>query len=416
MKKVVLSALALGMLTVSCSSDDDNTIGAPQVTAPATYTFERNNATSVSYGGQTTRIEMGHELISALKDPAFTEAQLDGMFAHQEGNNDFADPDNLGLNASDKSIRSKTAASSDYFSSNTTDANAIKAEFDSWIAAQVSDVYPNWNATAAAGTAGNIQENGGGSVRYVNAKGLELNQAVNKALIGALMADQMLNNYLSTSVLDAGDNVANNNNDVLHVSDGVTKNYTTMEHKWDEAYGYLFGAAPDGENPLTNIGTGTEQKGDDSFLNKYLDRVNDDTDFAGIAQTIYDAFKLGRAAIVAKNYTVRDQQANIIREEVSKVIAVRAVHYLQQGKLALEADNKGAAFHDLSEGFGFIYSLQFTRQPNSNDPYYSKSEVDAFIAQLMTGNGFWDVTSQTLDTMSEDIASSFGFTVAQATN
>lgn len=401
MKKVLLSALTVGMLFTSCSSDDDNN-GGNQVTAPATYSFERNGESSVSYGGQTTRIEMGEELISALKNTTFTEAQLDAMFAHEAGNNDFADPDNLGLNASSKSIRSKTAASKDFFSANTTDANAIKAEFDGWIAAQVNEVYPNWDVDAVAGTAGKIQENGGGSTRYVNGKGLELNQAVNKSLIGALMVDQMLNNYLGTAVLDEGDNVANNNNDVLDED----KNYTKMEHKWDEAFGYLYG---------TDNAT-APALGADSFLNKYLKRVNDDTDFAGIAQTIYDAFKLGRAAIVAKNYTVRDQQANIIREEISKVIAVRAVHYLQQGKLALADNNKGAAFHDLSEGFGFIYSLQFTRQPNTNDSYYTKTEVDAFISQLMAGNGFWDVTPETLDTISNDIASTFGFTVAQATN
>jgi hypothetical protein len=405
MKKVLLSALAIGMLFTSCSSDDDNN-GGNQVTAPATYSFERNGESSVSYGGQTTRIEMGEELISALKSTAFNEAQLDGMFAHEEGNNDFADPDNLGLNASDKSIRSKTAASRDFFSANTTDANAIKAKFDSWIAAQVNEVYPNWDVDAVAGTAGKIQENGGGSTRYVNGKGLELNQAVNKSLIGALMVDQMLNNYLGTAVLDEGENVANNNNDVLDVSGGETKNYTKMEHKWDEAFGYLYGT----DNAVAPA------LGADSFLNKYLARVENDSDFAGIAQTIYDAFKLGRAAIEAKNYTVRDQQANIIREEVSKIIAVRAVYYLQAGKTALAANDNGAAFHDLSEGFGFIYSLQFTRQPNTNDSYYTKAQVDAFLAQLMAGNGFWDVTAETLDTMSNDIASTFGFTVAEAAN
>ncbi len=52
------------------------------------------------------------------------------------------------------------------------------------------------------------------------------------------MTDQILNNYLSPAVLDAGDNVTKNDNDIL--ADG--KDYTTMEHKWDEAFGYLYGA------------------------------------------------------------------------------------------------------------------------------------------------------------------------------
>lgn len=399
MKKIIVSLLTISSFVfTSCSSDDDagNSTDNNQVIAPATYAFSRDGNTTVSYSGQTTRIQMGEELLTALRDNTKTEAEIDGMFAHVEGNNDFSDAD---LNASNKSIRSKTAASSDYFSANTTTANAIKADFDMWIANQVSEVFPNWNTIATAGNAGNLQEAGGGSTRYINGKGLEYNQAVNKSLIGALMADQILNNYLSTAVLDAGDNIANNDADVLE--DG--KNYTTMEHKWDEAFGYLYGT-DSATNPILN---------EDSFLNKYLSRVEGDADFAGIASEIYEAFKLGRAAIVAKNYDVRDAQAEIIREKISEVIAIRAVYYLQQGKNNLETD-KASAFHDLSEGFGFIYSLQFTRKPETNEPYFTKTEVDGFISQLMTGNGFWDVTPATLDSISDTISGEFSFTTTQA--
>jgi len=393
MKKIALSLCVIGALFTSCSSDDDNNSGNNNVIAPATYQFERNGTSSVSYSGQTTRILMGEELIDALLDTSFTEAQIDGMFNHQEGNADFSDAD---LNASNKSIRSKTAASFDFFSANTTDANAIKADFEGWIASQVADVYPNWDNTASAGNAGRLIENGG-SERRVNAKGLELNQAVNKGLIGALMADQLMNNYISANLLAQFEDA----NDAGTLVDG--KNYTDMEHDWDEAFGYLYGT-DDAIAPELNR---------DSFLNKYLQRVENDSDFTGIAQDIYDAFKLGRAAIVAKNYQVRNQQAEIIREKVSEVIAIRAVYYLQSGKLTLGTDN-ASAFHDLSEGFGFIYSLQFTRQPGTNAPYFTKSEVDAYLAQLMAGNGFWDVTSTMLDDMSDDIAARFDFTVEQA--
>jgi len=231
MKKLALSLCVIGCLFASCSSDDDNGgRGEPQVVAPVTYTFARNGNSTISFGGQTTRIAMAGELASAIKDNTKTEVQLDAMFAHVEGANDFGDAD---LNASGKSVRSKTAASTDYYASNTTEANAIKADFDGWIASQVSDVFPNWGTTATAGNAGQLQEAGGGSTRYINGKGLEFDQVFAKSLIGVLMTDQILNNYLSPVVLDAGDNRANNDNGVL--SDG--KDYTTMEHKWDEAYG-----------------------------------------------------------------------------------------------------------------------------------------------------------------------------------
>jgi hypothetical protein len=398
MKKLLLFLTISSLLFVSCDPNEDNEpIDTPEPTlAPATYNFARDGATTVSYSGQSTRIAMGQEFVSALKDETKTEAELDAMFDHQAGSADFSDAD---LNASSKNIRSKTAASTDLFSSNTTDATAIKNQFDSWIAEQVSDVFPNWSSDASAGVAGKIQEAGGGSTRYVNAKGVEINQAINKGLIGGLMADQMLNNYLGSAVLDAGTNTADN--DAGTLADG--KNYTTMEHKWDEGFGYLYGA-DDQENPTL---------GADSFLNKYLARVDGDTDFQGIATTIYDAFKLGRAAIVNKDYLTRDAQVDIIRENVSKVIAIRAVYYLQQGKANLGTD-WASSFHDLSEGFGFVYSLQFTRNPGTSSAYFSTSEVNAFITTLTSGNGFWDLTADQLDTMSETIAARFGISVAQA--
>jgi len=381
---------------MSCDPDSTNDPGPPPTDAPATYSFLRDGVTTVSYSGQSTRIAMGQEFVSALKDETKTESQLDAMFDHQEGASDFSDPN---LNASSKNIRSKTAASADLFSANTTDATAIKNQFDSWIAEQVSDVFPNWTADASIGVAGKIQEAGGGSTRYVNGKGLELNQAINKGLIGGLMADQMLNNYLGSAVLDAGTNTVDNDEKTL--SDG--KNYTTMEHKWDEAFGYLYGA-DNQENPTL---------GADSFLNKYLARVEGDPDFQGIASTIYDAFKLGRAAIVNNDYLTRDEQADIIRENISKVIAIRAIYYLQQGKANLGTD-WASAFHDLSEGFGFVYSLQFTRKPGTTSAYFSTSEVNGFISTLTSGDGFWELTADQLDTMSNTIGSRFGISVSQA--
>ena len=396
MKKLFFYLTISSLFFMSCDKDDDPIVDPEPTVAPATYTFLRDGVTTVYYSGQSTRIAMGQEFISALKDESKTEAQLDAMFDHQEGDADFSDAN---LNASSKNIRSKTAASADLFSSNTTDATAIKNQFDSWISEQVSDVFPYWSDDASAGSAGKIQEAGGGSTRYVNGKGLELNQAINKGLIGGLMADQMLNNYLGTAVLDAGTNTVDNDEKTL--SDG--KNYTTMEHKWDEGFGYLYGA-DNQENPTL---------GADSFLNKYLARVEGDPDFQGIAATIYDAFKLGRAAIVNNDYLTRDDQVDIIRENISKVIAIRAIYYLQQGKVNLGTD-WASAFHDLSEGFGFVYSLQFTRKPGTNAAYFSTSEVNGFISTLTSGNGFWDITADQLDTMSNTIADRFGISVAQA--
>ncbi len=401
MKKLTNLLIVLTFIVVSCSEEEkeDNNI-----VAPASYSFERDGESTVSYSGQTIRIGMAEELISTLKDTASGSTLALQMYANQAAGGGDVDPfSDSELNASGKSIKSKVAASKDFFSDNATASAEIKSDFEEWIEAQYSEVYAEANTLAAPGQAGQIVD--GSSVRYVNGKGLEYNQAVNKGLIGALMADQMLNNYLSPAVLDEADNQALN--DAGTPAEG--KPYTTMEHKWDEAYGYLFGASANGANPIPDLG-------EDSFLNKYLAKVDADGDFAGIAEKIFNAFKLGRAAIVAKDYDLRDEQANIIKDNISKVIAVRAVYYLQKGKDGIPetGNNYGPAFHDLSEGYGFIYSLQFTRKPNSDDPYFTAAEVEGFLTKLSMGNGFWDVSDATLDDISKSIAAKFDFTVEQA--
>ncbi|MEM6344648.1 MAG: DUF4856 domain-containing protein [Bacteroidota bacterium] len=374
---------------------------------PATYAFSRDGQSTVSFSGQTARIQMAGELAGSLKDfDNATKELLLEMYRNETASGGDANPySNADLNASDKSVKGKVAASRDFFSSNAVDAAAIKADFETWIEAQIDEVFPAENELAEAGKAGQIAD--GSSTRYINAKGLEYDQAVVKGLIGALMLDQMLNNYLGTAVLDEADN--RELNDAGTVTDG--KSYTTMEHKWDEAYGYIYGTSANTAEPNATIGS------DDAFLNKYMGRVEGDSDFAGIADEVYQAFKLGRAAIVAGDYETRDEQADIIREKMSEVIAIRAVYYLQQGKngIDLTTPDYGAAFHDLSEGYGFIYSLQFTRIPGTSTPYFTKAEVDGLLDDLMSGtNGLWDVTPATLDAMSNTIADKFDFTVAQA--
>ena len=398
MKKriLLLACLLVGMSACTRNNDDDTMV---VVNTPETYSFERDGNSTVSFSGQTTRIQMANEIINRMKDFSTTETILLNMFSNE--NSSFSNED---LNSSSKNVKSKTAASKDFFESNAAGSAAVRADFEGWLIAQVNETFPAQNTVASAGVAGQIAD--GSSTRYVSAKGLEYNQAFNKSLIGALMVDQILNNYISTGVLDAGSNKENNNNGVAADS----KEYTNMEHKWDEAYGYLYGTSADKANPNATIGS------DDSFLNKYLGKVDADSDFSGMAQTIFDAFALGRADIVAKDYTLRDAQTAILRENISQVVAVRAVYYLQQGKnaLATETPDYGAAFHDLSEGYGFIYSLQFTRKPGTNSTYFSRPEVLSLLDQITTGNGFWEVSPATLETISTEIASRFNFTVAEA--
>lgn len=401
MNKLLFLPLFLVVLFESCDNNDgdDTTI---QISNPASYTFERNGNNTVNFNGQTTRLQMGNEIVKALLTPTTSAEQLNAMYGHIQGASNFQDAN---LNASDKNMRSKTAASVDFFSANTSNQALIRADFDAWLSAQVVEIFPNWQVRATPGVAGQIPD--GSATRYINSKGLEFDQLWTKGLIGALVTDQILNNYLSTAVLDEGSNRADNDADIT--VDG--NSYTNMEHKWDEAYGYVYGLNANAANPNADLGA-------DDFLNKYIGRVEGDDDFKGIADEIFQAFKLGRAAIVAKEYEVRDEQAAIIKLKISEIIGIRSVYYLQQAKnlLGQEVPDFGAAFHDISEGYGFIYSLQFTRKPNSNEPYFSKAEVDALLVDLMNDgpNGLWDVNLSTLENMATAIAARFEFSLEEA--
>ena len=118
-----------------------------------------------------------------------------------------------------------------------------------------------------------------------------------------------------------------------------------------------------------------------SFIEKYLGRLTGDPDFENMVEIVFNAFKLGRAAIVAGDYALRDQQANIVQENLSMMIGIRAVYYLQQAKIVVDGQGTvdGGALHDLSEGYGFIYSLRFTKNTATGQSYFSREEVDQIL-------------------------------------
>lgn len=395
-----LGALVFSLSTLtSCSSDDDS--GTPSTityVVPAAYSFERNGSSTVDFSGQTARLQMLDEMgakftTAASNGTALVASDLSDMYSNQ--NSRFSSAE---LNNSGKDIKSKTAASSDYFSNflgggSTIEKMAVQAFFESQF--QIGAEASSGNA-ASAGVAGSYLD--GSKTRLFAANGLEPQQILLKGMMGAMMLDQISNNYLSTLKLDGGSNVLENTNKVLSV-DG---NFTTMEHYWDEAYGYVYGA---------------DEASSKKFWSSYIDQVSADADFSTTANDINLAFRKGRAAIVANDYNTRNQQISIIQSKLALVSAVRAVHYLQEGKGKLVEDNGAKAFHALSEAYGFIMSLRYSREPGTDNPYFSKSEIDTMLATLISGpNGLWDIDnlSPKLDAISAQIATKFGFTVAQA--
>lgn len=400
-KKVLLASLpVMALFATSCSNDDDN---GPkfEYTVPETYTFERNAATSVDFSGQSNRLLMLQEMGNYIKNhatagTAVDDAKMSDMFTNT--NSPFTD---AALNAAtDKQLKNKTAGSRDYFvnfggGGSTAEQTTVRGFFET----QFDEAkLASQGATAAAGVAGVYLD--GSSKRLYSANGLEPQQVLLKGMMGACLMDQVVNNYLSVAVLDEGNNRENNTDGVLETG----KNYTKMEHLWDEAYGYIYGA------------------GGGKYWDSYINQVNADADFNTIKADINAAFRKGRAAITAGDYKTRNEQIAIIKQKLAIVPAVRAVFYLKEGKAKLTAGDNGIkAFHALSEGYGFIMSLRYTNKPGTNNPYMSKTEVDAILTKLMAGTaagkpGLWDIDylNANIDALAEQIATKFGFTVAQA--
>ena len=373
--------LFLGIIFIAC--DDTTDPVSITVTPPATYAFDRDGTTTVSYGGQSSRLEMAGELSVWLNTPTKTKTELVNMFDNGAG---FGNP---GLAASGKKLGNKTASSSQA-------SSTVKPQFDAMIDDVTSNVFPAVNAAtdASAGVAGVYTDAGdGGRTVKINGKGHEINQLFTKGLMGALVCDQIIWGYLTAGKLDAGTNKADN--DAGTVVEG--KNYTQMEHYWDEGFGYLYGLDTDISN--------SSIEGQDVLVSKYLKKV-DGSSLPGIAQELYDAFKHGRAAIVAGAYDVRDEQAEIVKTKLSHIIGRKAADYLKSGAGKINDGKWADAHHALSEGWGFILSLQFTKNPTSGAPYYSNSEVNDMLTQI---DNFWTVTPANLESMAAGIESKFGF-------
>ena len=350
----------------SCDDNDNNDpVILPTIQAPDTYSFERNGESTISYSGQTTRLEQADELYAALNSSESTEAGLNLMFNGSDGSSaGFA---NDLLNGTSKIIGSKTASSTIAGSATT------KQRFNQYIINFAYSVAPNWNMDAAPGVPGSITSPDGGSTYQINAEGQELDQLFFKGLIGAFTLDQIVNNYIHPNQLDSGTRIDDNDNGVL----SGDKPYTDMEHKWDEGFGYLYGQ----EGDLDEVGAtlGSAPAGSGNLLMKYFKKVNAEGGYEpGIGQTVYDAFIMGRTAIVNGDYALRDQQADIIQVELSKVVGYYAIHYLIDYLSKVEEGNVAKAHHSLSEAYGFMLSLQFTNNGN-DEPYMSKGDVEYYL-------------------------------------
>ena len=373
-----LGLLALTIGLASCSKDDQP--ATPQLrakmdyasltaTTPYTTTFKDDKgASTVDLGAAAVRLDMFSELNSymgsvAAAAPA-TPAPLDAARLRNYFANTGAPFSTAALNTSGVNLREATAASLP-----ATGANEVRAYLDTQFGA-LATASQSVNSTASAGQAGRLG-------RYlVDAKGFEVNQVIQKALLGALLLDQIGNVQLSDQVLLV------NNSAVV-----AGKAYTAQEHAWDMAYGYMT------SNPLmtTDINATPRER----FLAGYLNEKN-----GPASPAVYQAFLKGRAAIVNNDKSTLDAQKAIIRTELEKTLALSAVSYLNSWKAAAGQDSKA---HALAEGLGFIYALRFAKKYGA-DAAWSDGVLNGLTTKP---RGAWDLTNADADAAAAAITSKF---------
>lgn len=382
-KQLFIAAGLVSLMFASCKKDDNTTV-TPTENLKVPYTsltsttnyFEAfkgaDGKTTVDFSGQTTRINMLKEIDAYMKKgltSVVTAAKLKDMYENK--NNTFAD---AALNAAtDKTIVSKTAQS---FS--TVDADAERQRFYGYFT-KLETASNSFSQVAAQGKAGVLD-----GKYLVDEKGFEYAQFIQKGLIGAMMLDQISNIYLGTEK-----QAADNNNVVSG------KNYTALEHHWDEAYGYL---TSNEMFPKKDPADATKWL--ESYLGTYVRQVSKSTGGEDAAD-IYMALLKGRAAIVNKDMATRDAQIAFIRTGLEKAVAIIAISYINKTKTAT---TDAARYHALSEGIGFVYSLRFAHNAKIN-----KTKSDDLINGLMNKpNGFWSLTNADLDAVRDQLASAFG--------
>ena len=361
LKKFSYLALSLTFILSACSTDDDDhDHDHCTVDAPETYAFEHEGTSTVSYTGQAARLAKAQEVYDMMNaDQTVTSADITALI----------DDDN-------SKLITKTAENDPNRAVIIGHLNNI---FDTYAANSAAFEAETPASEGVAGLAGSYE---------LDANGWEADQLYAKMLIGALCLEQVNYDYLTKMDVDNTDR---------NYSDGNV--YTKREHYFDEAYGYVYGLDDNDADDEINNGL---------LLGKYLNKhtgpgQGSGNDWRG---DVYYAFVKGRQAVVEECQEVLDEQIAIINETLSKVVAWHAEDYLRDAALELGTDDY---YHSVSEAWGFVYSLQFTKMSDGT-ALFTHDEVMNMITTMENGgengigNGAYGLDASTLNGMADQIA------------
>jgi hypothetical protein len=334
-------------------------------TTPSTYVFKDADGNStVSYSGQTDRLNQLEEMTIYMKSStsaAISSSVIRDMFYNTADNG-----------AGNFSFSSTKQLANKCFTADT-------AQFVSWFDS-LANASISFDSTASSGQAGVLSS---GSDTYLfDANGIEYTQLIEKSLMGAIFMYQATQIYFGSDKMDVDNSSAVNTADSMY--------YTSMEHHWDEAFGY-FGVPVDFPNNTNGI----------RFWGKYCNSRNAEL---GSNTIMMNSFLIGRTAISNNDLPTRDAQITEIREMWEKVCAAQAVAYLQGAKDNFGTDN-AKYLHELSEAYAFIKCLTYAPLETRIISYPQIQELlDSTI-----GNDFWAVTQLDLTNAISDLNIIYGF-------
>lgn len=425
----LLVFLALLIACAGCSDDGGGSGGA---SAPSTYSFERGGASTVAYLGQSTRQVLIEDLVGLMK--TISDEVLGGqnlerydtpeeVFAfltplYEQGGvadptraipNLLADGDSMlqrtYADLNDANLQAKLAGNDAV----TDHADWNRGDFVGWETANlVVDgegtlgapdtpesllvaLFWTFGTQAASGATGSFPIDAATPL-YLTPDGLDLIQLVEKFLLGAVNFSQSTDDYLDDDVDGKG---LLSDNEV----DGNAA-YTTLEHHWDEAYGYWGGARdysaysdeeiagaggrPDFENGYHDTnGDGSIDLLSELNFSASVNAAKRDLGSAAAAPTNLSgeadvAFRTGRAIITAAyeageavDIAALSAQRDIVVLAWEKAYAATAIHYINEVLNDMDAiGGEDYSFSDhakhWSELKGFALGFQFNpRSPMS---------------------------------------------------
>lgn len=383
-----LAAVAL-LAGASACSEDSNTDpgGNGDIPVPTTYSFESRfeaGTSSVNYPGQISRNLLVQDLkllVDGLAQPGATAVTVDDLKRYY-----VQDAGTLAIATSTGTLPAVQSTYDEISADKNLQGKAATEVVIGMGGATVDELMIGADGTS--GWFGTIAANSldgsklGTPAVYHDANGVDLNQMINKVLLGAVPYYQATGVYLAG--LSGDDNSTPRN-------PGAPD--TEMEHHWDEAYGY-FGAAHNYSSfSDADLAGSTDAHVDDANGDNRIDFESEynyafarnagkrDLGATGVdlSGDTFAAFRAGRTAIV--NQAPLGEilgHALAAAQGMEKIIAATVVHYINDTIADMNAI--GTAGEDLvalrkhwGEMKGYTIALQFNP---------SKVVSDAQLAQL----------------------------------